>query len=65
VIWDRLFGTYNVDVAEPLVYGCADPDGVYQSGRPLRDMIVVELVWLRELWRAARGLFVTRQRVAA
>jgi sterol desaturase/sphingolipid hydroxylase (fatty acid hydroxylase superfamily) len=65
VIWDRLFGTYKVDVAEPLVYGCGDPDGIYQSGRPLRDMIAAEAVWLRGLWRAARTCFTATQRSAA
>lgn len=53
VIWDRLFGTYKADAPEPLVYGCADPDGIYQSGNPLRDMIAVERAWLRALWQAA------------
>ena len=55
VIWDRLFGTYKEGVPEPLGYGCDDPEGIYQSGRPLRDVIAVEAVWLRNLWRAARG----------
>jgi len=49
VIWDRLFGTYKADAPEPLVYGCADPDGLYQSGSPLRDIIAVEKAWLRAL----------------
>ena len=56
VIWDRMFGTYKVDVAEPLTYGCTDPDGVYQSGRPLRDMVTVQAVWLAGLGRAIAGL---------
>jgi sterol desaturase/sphingolipid hydroxylase (fatty acid hydroxylase superfamily) len=51
VIWGRLFGTYKTDVPEPLVYGCEDPEGVYQSGRPLRDMVAVQISWSRHLWR--------------
>ncbi len=55
VIWDRLLGTYKTDVPEPLVYGCADPEGIYQSGHPFRDMIAVQAGWLRNLWRVARA----------
>ena len=55
VIWDKLFGTYRWDVPEPLVYGCADPEGIYESGRPMRDLIATEAVWLRDLWRATRS----------
>jgi hypothetical protein len=57
VIWDRLFGTYKADVAEPLVYGCVDPDGIYQSGNPLRDLIAVEKAWLQVLLQLARARF--------
>jgi len=53
VIWDRLFGTYKADAPEPLVYGCADPDGIYQSGNPMRDIIAIEKAWLRALWQMA------------
>lgn len=53
VIWDRLFGTYKADAPEPLVYGCADPDGIYQSGNPLRDIVAMERAWLRALWQVA------------
>lgn len=55
VIWDRLFGTYKADAPETLVYGCADPDGIYQSGNPLRDIIAIERAWLRALWQVAAG----------
>ena len=34
---------------------CADPDGIYQSGRPLRDMVTVQAVWLAGLGRAIAG----------
>ena len=55
VIWDRLFGTYKVDVAEPRTYGCEDPVGLYQSGRPWRDMLLVQAACCRNLWAIARG----------
>jgi alkylglycerol monooxygenase len=55
VIWDRLFGTYKTDAPQSLVYGCADPEGIYQSGHPLRDMVAVQMSWLRTLWNAARS----------
>jgi len=76
VFWDRLFGTYKTDVPSPLVYGCADPEGVYQSGRPLRDMIAVQALWLSEArlivksrWpsqivRVVRGAFSSHERPA-
>ena len=53
-IWDRLFGTYNMDAPELLTYGCPDPEGIYQSGRPLRDMILVQRVWLRGVGQGFR-----------
>jgi sterol desaturase/sphingolipid hydroxylase (fatty acid hydroxylase superfamily) len=52
VIWDRLFGTYKADAPDMLVYGCDDPDGIYQSGNPLHDIIAVEKAWLRAVWQA-------------
>lgn len=55
VIWDRLFGTYKADAPETLVYGCADPEGIYESGNPLRDIIATEKAWLRTVWQLAAG----------
>ena len=55
VIWDRLFRTYRVDVSAPLTYGCEDPNGIYQSDRPLRDMVAVQVACCRNLWSAVRG----------
>lgn len=52
VLWDRLFGTYNEDAPEVLTYGCDDPHGIYASGRPIHDMLAVQVLWLRRLWYA-------------
>lgn len=51
VIWDRLFGTYTRERQDKLSFGIAD-DKVYLSHRPWRDLIVVEVLWLRAIWRA-------------
>lgn len=50
-LWDKLFGTYipSTIVADELRLGVDDPNGVYMSGRPLRD-------WLLPQWRWFAGL---------
>ena len=55
VIWDRLFGTYEVNLSEPIADGCADPDGLHQSGRPLRDMVAVQAACLYDWRRLAQA----------
>jgi sterol desaturase/sphingolipid hydroxylase (fatty acid hydroxylase superfamily) len=65
VIWDQLFGTYKIEVKGPMAYGCADPDGIYQSGRPLRDMAAVQIVWLRGLCDAVNGMWVATAKTGA
>jgi sterol desaturase/sphingolipid hydroxylase (fatty acid hydroxylase superfamily) len=51
VIWDRMFGTYTSDRRDDLSYGIVD-DKIYLSPRPWRDILAVEVLWLRGIWRA-------------
>ena len=46
VVWDKLFGTFAADVDAPVALGTDDPHGVFQSGRPLRDIVAVQRLWL-------------------
>jgi sterol desaturase/sphingolipid hydroxylase (fatty acid hydroxylase superfamily) len=55
VIWDRLFGTYTMEAPETLIYGLAEHDAIYDTGRPWRDIVTIQALWLRGLWRALPG----------
>ena len=57
-VFDRLFGTYlaSDSVQREIKLGVDDPDGIYNSGNALRDMVLPHWIWLRGLGQAAMRL---------
>jgi sterol desaturase/sphingolipid hydroxylase (fatty acid hydroxylase superfamily) len=68
-LWDKLFGTYmdSSTVEGELVLGIEDPQGLYGSGRPLRDLFLPQFYWLlcgfRQFCHAGAQLFTSGSRL--
>lgn len=50
-IWDKVFGTHmpSAEVADDLAVGVEDPRGIYYSDHPLRDWLLPQWCWAKDL----------------
>ncbi len=60
-VWDRLFGTYRLQIEGPARFGVDDPR--FDTGNPLRDIAVATLIWFQTIGGRLHGLVRLRRPV--